>query len=96
MTSEWLMLRRFMGFRDPEKEAKAARYLIENQLPDGGWPIYHGGPPDISASVKAYFALKLSGIGGDEPFMRKARAVILHEGRGRQDQRLYEDRADSV
>ena len=80
LTSEWLMLRRFMGFRDPDKEAKAARYLIESQLPNGGWPIYHGGPPEISASVKAYFALKLSGIDGDEPFMRKARAVILQKG----------------
>jgi squalene-hopene/tetraprenyl-beta-curcumene cyclase len=80
LTSEWLMLRRFMGFRDPEKEAKGVRYLIEAQLPGGGWPIYHGGRPEISASVKAYFALKLSGISADEPFMQKARAVILEHG----------------
>jgi squalene-hopene/tetraprenyl-beta-curcumene cyclase len=80
LTAEYLMLRRFMGFRDPEKESKAARYLIESQLPGGGWAIYHGGPPEISASVKAYFALKLSGISADEPFMHKAKAVILQKG----------------
>ena len=80
LTSEYLLLRRFTEFRNPEKEAKAVRYLIESQLPDGGWPIYHDGPPDISASVKAYFALKLAGVSADEPFMRKARSVILQKG----------------
>ena len=80
LTSEYLMLRRFLGLRDPEKERKAVCYLIETQLPDGGWPIYHGGPAEISASVKAYFALKLAGVSASEPFMEKARAVILSKG----------------
>jgi squalene-hopene/tetraprenyl-beta-curcumene cyclase len=80
LTAEYLMLRRFMGFRHPEKEAKAVRYLIESQLSEGGWPIYHGGQAEISASVKAYFALKLSGVSGDEPWMQKARAAILQRG----------------
>lgn len=43
----------------PERLRKAARYIIERQSPDGGWPIYPGGPDNVSASVKAYFALKL-------------------------------------
>ena len=80
LTSEYLMLRRFLGLVDKEKERKAVRYLIDAQLPAGGWPIYYGGPPEISASVKAYFALKLSGISAAEPFMQKARAVILSKG----------------
>jgi squalene-hopene/tetraprenyl-beta-curcumene cyclase len=80
LTSEYLMLRHFMGFRNPEKEAKAVRYLIESQSPDGGWPIYHDGPPEISASVKAYFALKLAGVSEEEPFMQKARSVIIQKG----------------
>ena len=80
LTSEYLMLRRFLGFVDKEKERKAVRYLIDAQLSEGGWPIYYGGPPEISASVKAYFALKLSGVSPDEPFMRKARAAILNVG----------------
>ena len=62
LTSEYLMLRRFLNVVDPERERKAVRYLTATQLPDGGWPIYAGGPSEISASVKAYFALKLSGV----------------------------------
>ena len=80
LTSEYLMLRRFMNVVDPERERKAVTYLMSTQLPEGGWPIYYGGPPDISASVKAYFALKLAGVSADEPFMVKARGCILAKG----------------
>ncbi|MGD9850627.1 MAG: squalene--hopene cyclase [Nitrospirales bacterium] len=80
LTSEYLMLRRFLDLVDPERERKAVRYLIDTQLEDGGWPIFSGGPTDISASVKAYFALKLSGISSDEPFMLKAKEVIHQKG----------------
>jgi len=80
LTSEYLMLRRFLGLEDQEKERKAVRTLIDAQLPEGGWPIYHGGPAEASASVKAYFALKLAGVSAEEPFMQKARAVILSKG----------------
>ena len=42
--------------------------------PDGGWAIYPGGPTDVSASVKAYFALKLTGRSPDEPGDGRGRA----------------------
>ena len=45
LTSEYLMLRRFLDLVDAEKERKAVRYLIAAQLPEGGWPIYNGGRP---------------------------------------------------
>ena len=80
LTAEYLMLRRFLGLVDPEKQRKAVRYLIDAQVPEGGWPIYYGGPPEISASVKAYFALKLCGVSAAEPFMEKARTMILSKG----------------
>src|SRR5262252_4331548 len=80
LTSEYLMLRRLLDRVDPERERKAVRYLRSAQLPDGGWPIYYGGPSEISASVKAYFALKLSGVSGDEPFMLRARDCIRAKG----------------
>ncbi len=80
LTSEYVMLRRFLDLVDPERERKAIRYLIHTQLEDGGWPIFSGGAADISASVKAYFALKLAGVSQDEPCMQKARAVILKKG----------------
>ena len=80
LTSEYLMLRRFLDRVDSERERQAVRYLKASQLPDGGWPIYFGGPSEISASVKAYFALKLSGVSANEPFMRRAKDCILAKG----------------
>ncbi|HET8579423.1 MAG TPA: squalene--hopene cyclase [Nitrospiraceae bacterium] len=80
LTSEYLMLRRFLDRVDPERERKAVRYLRATQLSDGGWPIYFGGPSEVSASVKAYFALKLSGVSAEEPFMIRARDAILAKG----------------
>ncbi|WP_080888544.1 squalene--hopene cyclase [Nitrospira japonica] len=80
LTAEYLMLRRFLDRVDPERERKAVLYLRSAQLPDGGWPIYRGGPSEISASVKAYFALKISGVSADEPYMLRARDRILAMG----------------
>ena len=58
----------------------ASRHIRRRQLPDGGWNIYHGGPSEMNASVKAYFALKLAGHSPDAPWMREARANILRLG----------------
>lgn len=80
LTSEYVMLRRYIGAVDHEREANMVRYLQRTQLDDGGWPIYSGGPMDVSASVKAYFALKLAGIPQDDPGMRRARQAILDRG----------------
>ncbi|MDE0145919.1 MAG: squalene--hopene cyclase [Nitrospira sp.] len=80
LTSEYIMLRRYIGAVDTEQEARMVRYLQGAQLEDGGWPIYTGAPMDVSASVKAYFALKLAGVPQDDPGMRRARQAILDKG----------------
>ena len=80
LTAEYLMLRRFLDRVDPDREKKAVRYLKAMQLPDGGWPIYCEGPSEVSASVKSYFALKLSGMSADEPFMIRAKERIRAMG----------------
>ena len=80
LTSEYVMLRRYIGAVDTEQEARMVRYLQGAQLEDGGWPIYTGAPMDVSASVKAYFALKLAGVPQDDPGMRRARQAILDKG----------------
>jgi len=46
---------------------KAVRSILDRQLPDGGFNIYVNGPSEVSASVKAYFALKLAGLPLDDP-----------------------------
>lgn len=80
LTAEYIMLMYFMGMVDQTKLKKAANYIRSKQLQDGSWPIYYGGPGDISASVESYFALKLAGYDKDEPFMCKARDFILKSG----------------
>src|SRR5438309_5549296 len=59
---------------------RALPEIIRHQNADGGWPIYHGGPSNISASVKAYFALKLMGYKPDHPVLSRARNRILAMG----------------
>ena len=65
---------------DEELQERCARHILKRQLPDGGWNIYYGGPSEINASVKAYFALKLAGHSPDVPFMQEARANIMRLG----------------
>jgi squalene-hopene/tetraprenyl-beta-curcumene cyclase len=59
---------------------KAARSILDRQLPGGGYNIYPGGPADSSASVKAYTALKLAGVDPDCEPMRLLREKILELG----------------
>jgi squalene-hopene/tetraprenyl-beta-curcumene cyclase len=59
---------------------KAVRSVLERQLPDGGFNIYTGGPADISATIKAYCALKLAGVAADSEPMRRMRQRILALG----------------
>jgi len=80
LESEYILLLQFLGRRDREKFRKLTNYIRRWQHPEGYWPIYPGGPPDVSASVKAYFACKLAGYTGREPFMRRARKAILAQG----------------
>lgn len=77
LTSENLLLHVFLGLRDRDKEKKKVQYLLANQLPDGGWHIFPGGGGNISATVKAYFALKLCGVSPDSPEMLRARERVL-------------------
>jgi len=80
LESEYILLLHFLGKTEEERVQKMARRIRGLQLPDGGWAIYHGGPPEVSASVKAYFVLKLLGDDPDAPHMAKARRVILDLG----------------
>ena len=61
LESETILLLAFLGHEDCQLARRLAAYLVEKQLPQGGWAMYPGGAIDISGSVKAYFALKLTG-----------------------------------
>src|SRR5580692_6350831 len=81
--SEFILLQHYFGRIEPELQARIARYIRATQGADGGWPLFHGGALDISASVKAYFALKAAGDPVDAPHMKRARAAILAGGGAR-------------
>src|SRR5438270_7048085 len=80
LESDYILLRVLLGTVDEECQAKCAREILAHQNADGGWPIFQGGPSNISASVKAYFALKLAGYSQDHPALAAARDRILFMG----------------
>ena len=79
--AEYVLLRHFLAEPpDARLERKIGVYLRRIQGAHGGWPLFHGGDFDISASVKAYFALKMIGDDIDAPHMARAREAILARG----------------
>jgi squalene-hopene/tetraprenyl-beta-curcumene cyclase len=80
LVSDYILLHRLLGTEDPVRTQKCARQVLDRQNEDGGWPIYNDGPSNVSASVKAYFALKMAGYRPDHPQMQRARERILALG----------------
>src|SRR5579871_5121129 len=79
--SEYVLLAHYLGETpDTVLEAKIANYLRRIQGTHGGWPLVHAGDFDMSASVKAYFALKMIGDSVDAPHMVRAREAIHARG----------------
>src|SRR3984885_12016436 len=80
LESDYILLYTLLGTGDPERFQKAANWIVRHQNEDGGWSIYAAGPSNISASVKAYFGLKLAGYAADHPVLERARKKILELG----------------
>ncbi|MGI9103091.1 MAG: squalene--hopene cyclase [Terriglobales bacterium] len=80
LESDYIMMHTLLGTGDPAKFGKAAQWILDHQNQDGGWPIFEDGPSDVSASIKAYFALKLAGFNADHAALVKARQAISDLG----------------
>ena len=79
--SEYVLMRHYLAEPiDPVIEAKIGNYLRRIQNHNGGWSLFYGHEFDMSASVKAYFALKTIGDSPDAPHMKKAREEMLRRG----------------
>jgi squalene-hopene/tetraprenyl-beta-curcumene cyclase len=78
--AEYVLLTHYLDDRDIGLERKIATYLRRIRGEHGGWPLFHGGDLDISASVKAYFALKAVGDDPQASHMAEARQAILRHG----------------
>ncbi len=80
LVSDTVAYHHWNGKIDAEWQRKAVNHIFSMQLPDGGWNIYSGGPVEVSATIKAYLALKLAGVPVTDPRMLAAREVALHLG----------------
>jgi squalene-hopene/tetraprenyl-beta-curcumene cyclase len=84
LSSEYILMKFILGQESSPKEwarlRRIANQLRLSQRPDGSWGQFPGSPIDISATVKAYLALKLLGDNPDAPHMQLARAAALKHG----------------
>ncbi|MGC3988794.1 MAG: squalene--hopene cyclase [Chthoniobacteraceae bacterium] len=80
LCADYVLYMHWVGRVDEVLQEKCVPHIRRRQLADGGWNIYDGGPSEINASVKAYFALKLAGHSPNAPHMKEARATILRLG----------------
>src|SRR6202030_999169 len=80
LESDYIYYLFVLGKADPDRIAKLAAYVRRRQLEDGGWSIYPGGPSELNATCKAYFALKLAGDDANSPHLTAARETIHRLG----------------
>ena len=80
LESEYILLLAFLGQGQSQRAKEAAAYMLDQQGPAGGWAMFPGGPLEISGSVKAYLALKITGHDPQAEYMIRARKAILHAG----------------
>ncbi|HKW62258.1 MAG TPA: squalene--hopene cyclase [Candidatus Acidoferrum sp.] len=80
LESDYIYYLHVLGKADHERIAKLANYVRQRQLPDGGWSIYPGGPSELNATCKAYFALKLAGVSPYAPNLVRAREMVHRLG----------------
>ena len=79
--AEYVLLRHYLGEPvDAALEAGIAAYLRRIQGAHGGWPLFADGAFDMSATVKAYFALKMIGDSPQVEHMRRAREAVRLRG----------------
>ena len=80
ITSEYLLLCHLIDRVNTERERRAIRYFRRRQRTDGGFTLFEGGPTNLSATIKAYFAMKMAGVPGDDEAMVRARERIREMG----------------
>src|ERR1051326_6927051 len=80
LESDYIAIHTLLGTGPRRRMEMAVPVILRHQNADGGWPIYHEGPSNISASVKTYLALKIMGFKADHPVLERARKCILEMG----------------
>jgi len=88
MDAEDLLLREFLGIREPAATERAAKWIRSHQRADGSWSLFYGGPADLSTTIEGYVALRLAGDPPEAEHMRTAAALIRELG-GLESSRVF-------
>ncbi|MFZ0090416.1 MAG: squalene--hopene cyclase [Solirubrobacteraceae bacterium] len=80
MDAEDMLLREFLGIRDPQTTKRSAAWVRSQQRPDGTWANFTDGPADLSTTIEAYVALRLAGDATEAEHMRAAAAFVRDAG----------------
>lgn len=80
LQGEMVILLAFLHREDSPLAHKLANKLILTQSSTGGWPMFTGGEDSLTNTVKAYFALKLTGHDPSKEYMQKARQAVMRMG----------------
>jgi squalene-hopene/tetraprenyl-beta-curcumene cyclase len=80
MDAEDLLLREFLGVRDERRCARAATWIRSQQNTDGSWSNFAGGPGELSTTIEAYWALRVTGEQADAEHMRRGAAWVRERG----------------
>jgi len=88
MDAEDILLREFIGIREAATTERSAAWIRSQQREDGTWSNFHGGPGDLSTTIEAYIALRLTGDAPDAPHMRAAAAFVRGAG-GVEEARVF-------
>jgi squalene-hopene/tetraprenyl-beta-curcumene cyclase len=80
ITAEHLFMLCLFDRATPDDKRKIANEILATQGDGGGWPVWFGGPDDLSCTVEAYYALRLAGIPADHPALHRARAFVHDKG----------------
>lgn len=80
ITAEHLFMLCLFDRDTPDEKRKIANEILAAQGPGGGWPVWYGGPDDLSCAVEAYYALRLTGVPADHPALARARDFVHANG----------------
>ena len=80
MTSEHVLLLRFLGLSHERIRQGAIDHILRHQREDGSWALYYDGPADLSTTIEAYVALKVLGVDAARDEMRRALSMIRKLG----------------
>src|SRR3954454_21735470 len=62
MTAQHLFWHHYLGLRTPDEDRLITNELMARMRDDGTWSIWFDGPPDLSTSIEAYVACRLTGV----------------------------------